>query len=369
MRCNCVFISVIMIFVFCAGHLFAQTIEADMTTNHVTCPQMLMDAMNILPKLYKEKSFDSLSKAVEIWENACRDMPELKITKLLLAIEESNFRPQQVDASVLEVLSKYAASFPSGKKHNKRTLDETQRSFYKFSIAWSSILLNDKRLDVNEKFVCKVLNGEIEYPQEEIRLHPEAYREMTLIQDKDYAFNRRGTRGNLAVDAGFWIPTKELSVLGAHPSLGLHLGVRPERHQIDLSLELRFLNSPNFYTVVKDGITYTTTYYLGGYIGVDYTFYLLSTKKLDIGLLTGTGLDGFDFAETNNNNPDNNNATLFSFNANAGLRLNYYFEPRFHAGLVGRYSGVHYSSHGGTNLTGDAFSIGLVFGYQTRTLR
>ena len=370
MKPNCLFLLFMIIFSCCDGNLLSQGFEQRLAENGTTCSEMFAHAMNVLPKFYKEKSLDSLSKAIELWEGSCPDMPEAQITQILLDIEASAFSTQQVNASLLELLDNYVTSFPAGKKKNEAAHDQTKTSFYKFTIAWSSLLLRNKTLDNNQRFICKVLSGEIKYPQQEIQENPETYPELSTLLSKNYTVTRRGLRGNLAVSAGVWVPTKDLSLLGAHPSLGLHIGVRPGRHQVDLSLQFRFLNSPNFYTVVKDGLTYTTTYYFGGYIGADYTYYVLSTKKVDIGFLAGMGLDGFDFAKTEyNSNPDNSNATLFSFNANAGVRFNYYFTPGFYAGLQGRYNGVHYSSHGGTNLTGDAISIDLLFGFQGNATR
>ena len=80
------------------------------------------------------------------------------------------------------------------------------------------------------------------------------------------------------------------------------------------------------------------------------------------------GWDGFDFAPQ----PYDyhyyypyytSRVTIGSFNANAGLRFNYYFTHSFYIGLQGRYNAIQYSTYGGTDLSGDAVSIDLIFGF------
>ena len=111
----------------------------------------------------------------------------------------------------------------------------------------------------------------------------------------------------------------------------------------------------------------STDYYFGGYIGLDYNYYLVSKKRYDIGLLAGMGWDGFDFAPQ----PYDyyyyypyytSHVTIGSFNANAGLRFNYYFTHSFYVGLQGRYNLIDYYTRGGSDLSGNAFSIDLIFG-------
>jgi len=355
-----------------AKYLYSQTIEELMTKTHPTCSEMLKNAMDILPELYREKSFDSLHKAFEIWERSCSAMPEVKITGILLHMEESKFiLSRDVDSTTIGLLSNYARFFPSPDKIQIiGSYNESQVLFYKFSSAWSRILLRNKKLDENEKFICRVLIGEIKNPQKEIRQNPGMYPELSALLEKNFEMNRKGVRLNLAFSTGVWLPTKNLSVLGVHPSFGLHIGAKNERHQLDLTLQIRYLNSPNVYVVKKAGYPDSTNYYFGGYIGADYTYYLVSKTRFDIGLVAGVGWDGFDFAEQPYDYyyPYHSQVTIGSFNANAGLRFNYYLTHFFYIGLLGRYNGINYSTHGGTNLSGDAVSIDLILGfYNART--
>ncbi|MBZ5855503.1 hypothetical protein [Flavihumibacter profundi] len=345
------------------GYLFAQTIEEQMTKSHPDCQTMLMNAMDVLPKLYREKSLDSLDRAVDLWERSCSGMPELSITRMLLDIEERKFTlGKDIDGSTLVLLNDYARYFPSPARY-----EVPKNAFYRFSSAWALLLLKNRKLGDNEKFICKVLSGEISNPQKEIEMNPQAYPEFSAMVEKMYERERNQPRTNLALSTGVWIPTGHLTTLGVHPSFGLQVGMRNLHHQLDLTLQFRYLHSANPYAVKVNGYLDSTDYYFGGYIGLDYAYYLVSEKRYDFGLMAGMGYDGFDFSPDPYNyyyyDPYySSNLTIGSFNANLGLRFNYYISHHFYIGLQARYNAINYTTHGGSNLSGDAFSIDLIFG-------
>ena len=167
MKRNCLSIFFILIFNFCAKDLFSQTIE-ERLLKASDCDTMLMYAMVILPELYKKNSLDSLHTAVEIWERWCGARLEVKTTRILLDIEESRSGfSRNVDANTIDLLSNYARFLSDHAQGRPYTT--SQASFFRFATAWSKLLLENKPLDENEKFICRVLSGEIKEPEKEIR--------------------------------------------------------------------------------------------------------------------------------------------------------------------------------------------------------
>jgi len=267
------------------------------------------------------------------------------------------------------MLNEYARAFPSDSRMQAAGFyDDTYLPFYKFSIAWSSLLLENKTLDSNERFICRILSGEIKNPVVELQLNPTAYPELPALVEKDSGNKRKKVSGDIALGAGVWIPTNNLATLGVHPSFTLQLGARSIRDQFDLTIQVRYLSSQNTYVVKKNSVIDSTDYYFGGYVGLDYVHYLVSKKRYEIGVEAGIGFDGFDFVNNSYykyyNDPNyTSSPSINSFNANAGLRFNYYFSHSFFVGLLGRYNGIHYSTNGGTNLSGDAVSVDMLFGF------
>jgi hypothetical protein len=158
------------------------------------------------------------------------------------------------------------------------------------------------------------------------------------------------------------MPTGDLTVVGNHPSIGFQLGGRDVYNQLDLTIQFRFLKSANTYLVRRNNILYESSSFFGGYIGMDYTRYLVSRQNFDFGVLAGMGFDGFDLFSSNNNNQHLRPLSVGSFNANTGLRYNYFLSPTFYIGLQGRYNWINYNNTGGTSFSGNALSFDLIFG-------
>src|SRR6476646_6552408 len=89
----------------------AQSIQERMVQKHPTCKDVFLNAMDIMPELYRHKFFDSLHTALIIWKKSCGNIPEVECTALLLSIEESTFDDNQVDSSTIDLLVNYSRAF------------------------------------------------------------------------------------------------------------------------------------------------------------------------------------------------------------------------------------------------------------------
>ena len=117
----------------------------------------------------------------------------------------------------------------------------------------------------------------------------------------------------------------------------------------------------------NNSVLYESSHFFGGYIGMDYSRYLVSRQKFDFCVLTGVGFDGFDlFNSNNNNNQHLRPLSIGSFNANAGLKYNFFISPTFYIGLQGCYNWMNYNNTGGTGFSGNAISFDVIFGGNAR---
>jgi len=344
----------------------AQSIQEKMTQKHPTCQDVFLNAMNIMPELYRARSFDSLHTALVIWRAACGKIPEVECTALLLSIEESTFDDKRMDSSTIDLLVNYSYGFSHRDKPN---VPEGERSFFNFSSTWARLLLNERRIDNNEKFICQALAGEIKNPVKEIRNNPVMYSSFANLLRENEEAQRNGFRTNYAFLGGIWIPTGNLTLLGNHPSFGFQLGARNNSNQLDITLQFRFSNSANYYTIKRNNAFYDINNYFGGYVGLDYIYYFVNKLNFDLGLLGGMGYDGFDITSSNYNYEGMKPLSIGSFNANGGFKLNYYLTTSFYIGLQGRYNFINYVNHGGTNMSGDAFSVDLIVGGNKKVKR
>jgi hypothetical protein len=337
----------------------AQSIQERMTQKHPTCKDVFLNAMEIMPELYRHKYFDSLHTALTIWRTSCGNIPEVECTALMLSIEESTFDETGIDSSTIDLLVNYSRAFSH---RNMLNFPEGEKAFYAFSSTWARLLLKGRRLDKNEKFICQVFVGEIDNPVKEIRENPMMYSSFADILSENEKAQRSGFRTNYAFLAGIWIPMGDLRLLGDHPSFGFQLGARDNSNQLDLTCQFRFSNSASYYTIKRNNAYYDINNYFGGYIGLDYTFYVVNKLNFDMGVLAGIGYDGFDITSSNYNYDEMKPLSIGSFNANGGFKLNYYLSTSFYIGLQARYNFINYVNHGGTSMNGDAFSIDLIIG-------
>lgn len=367
MKPKSILLAAVLSFIFLHQHAIAQvSVEEAMARKHPDCKDVFLNAIDIIPQLYKEKSFDSLQKAIDIWKSSCGNLSEIRYTEILLAIEESSFNIAGTDSNLAQLLTGYSFAYKAFSNYG--SYQTPTLSYYKLSSAWAKLLLQRTNLSVTEQFICNVFAGNISQPEKEIKQHKEAYTELHDLLKKDLAKQKKGGSAEYTIISGIWSPTGNASLLGVHPSIGLQFGGRFDRHQIDLTMQVRFLKSANTYTVKRNNALYDLDHYFGGYIGLDYNYYFLNKTRTDLGIVAGIGYDGFDIANSGDNNQNDylKPLTISSLNINTGLRFNYVFSPAFYLGLQGRYNFINYGTKGGSNLNGDAFSLDLILGFTSR---
>jgi len=365
MKCKPSFYS-LLLSAFIVNAVNAQSIQERMTRRPATFRDVFVNAMSVMPELYRHKLFDSLSAALAIWRASCGNTGEVGCTALLLSIDESTFDERKMDSSTIDLLVNYSYGFS---RRNRMNIPEEERSFFTFISTWASLLLRNRHLDTKEKFTCQVLAGEIDNPVKEIRNDPMKYSSFANILAENEKSQRSGMRTNYAFLGGIWIPMSDLSLLGNHPSFGFQFGVRDNSNQLDLTLQFRFSKSANTYTIMRNNGYYDLNNYFGGYVGLDYTHYLVNKLNFDLGLLGGVGYDGFDITSENYNYDNLRPLSIGSFNANAGFKLNYYLTTSFYIGLQARYNFINYVNHGGTSMSGDAFSVDFIIGGNKKVTR
>jgi hypothetical protein len=166
----------------------------------------------------------------------------------------------------------------------------------------------------------------------------------------------------VSVTGGFWIPTEKLKLLGAHPSLGCQVGYHHNVNDLALTIQFKFIEAAHPYTVLRNGRLYDLTHFFGGYIGVDYTRFIISDKSFQLGVVAGAGYDGFDIS-SGEGEEYLKPLSIGSLNVNTGLRFNFFYTARKFIGIQGRYNMINYKNEGGSTLTGDAITIDLIFGF------
>lgn len=187
-------------------------------------------------------------------------------------------------------------------------------------------------------------------------LHSQTYPDTTRSSHEE---SDREISRHFGLNVGAWIPTGDLAVLGTHPNIGVIWGIRHKVHEFNVVLDFRFLKSKETYVVSRAGTLYQMDNYFGGYLGLDYIFYLAVGKRNDFGILAGLGYDGFTL------NKDIVPAPPYevgSFNFNTGFRFNWYTKGHTYFSFQPKYNIINYANKGGTSFDGNAITLQLFVG-------
>ena len=349
--------------------------------------KFIVHAPVLVPELLAEGRWDQMRNFLENWKNSPAPSNELIFSlEALMNIESRNSTPAALPCDVLYYLDDYAKELKNSDVQAQKfryyvrldlrySYDGTAdaRKILQFTRSWAIRLLTTRQLGVMELFLCRVFAGEIGNPSSYYMQNKIDYPAIAKIQNNigaynDWYFTDRRDRltGTAGLMVGCWFPTGHLQLLGSHPSVGIQLGVRNKWNEYDLSWTFRFYHpTPKYYNFVRGDSLFTTNYYDGGYIGFEYTRYFLHKKYLDFGYTTGFGYDYFSVADGfGGANPDVSQLPLNvgAFNFNNGLRVKYFFHKKGFLGLTAKYNMFHYANQGGTDLSGNAFTVDLIYG-------
>ncbi len=168
----------------------------------------------------------------------------------------------------------------------------------------------------------------------------------------------------VAIHAGTWFPTGDISALGTHPTLGLTLGGKKGRVALQSSFEFRFGKTPKeVFIVVKDTLSATRNYQ-GGSLNTDLSVDVFKKQNHHIGFFAGGGLDLIDLVENTLQEPER--ITFLSPEFRLGLQYHIFFVNRTYLNLSTGFSWLNHQAQlpESTQLSGNAINIKLIFGFR-----
>jgi len=339
----------------------------------------IIQAPAVLPALLIDAKWDQMENFIENWKNAPIPNEELIFSiETLLAIQQNNFSEKKIPCDFFYYLTDYAKELNNIESRSskfryyvkvdfKLYYDATSnaRETILFTQAWAKKLIATKQLDNTSLFFCKIFAGEIVDPYSYYQANKanlptiaQFVNNLNEYNARHFIETRNKPTGTASIMMGCWIPTANLKTLGLHPSVGFQLGYRTKLNEYNFTCSIRFLYpTPHSYSFIQYDTLVTNNYYDGGYVGVDYTRYLLHTKYFEAGFTTGIGGDYFDMKSSTVGY-----STLWSFNFNNGIRLKYFFHKHSFVGITAKYNLIHYNNPGGTDFNGNAFSIDFIYG-------
>lgn len=357
----------------------------------------------LIPKLYKENKQDSIESIIKNYEKNYGERAYLQVTPVIVPYEivsriknrtfkeeirnisakDADGRIKLSDAefyeeNIFSYLEWYLTNFDIRTKTGqyKKNIRVAYGDYFDFMRSFAKKQLDKPGLSAVETFLLNFFA----HPSFSMYAQLEGTDfDGTILQKawEQYSEQFTGISGvNIALISGLWVPQGNLALLGNHPYIGCTPGYRKNRLMADINFNIRWINAPNTYIIIANNYKYRSTYFFGTYAGLDCGYRLFGNRN-EIDLLGGVAWDGFNSFQknSNNTNSDNNTTKIIStLNLNAGLCYRFFvshkvknnYEYHSYLALQAKYNFLHYNNAGGTNLDGNAFSIGLAYGWYSR---
>ncbi len=343
-------------------------------------------APTLLPRLYQEKKFNEIKGFFYNWRGSYLPCDELILAgEILTAIETNSFDQYIQPCESIYLLNAYARELkkarsadPSAFKYyinvNRmaprviRPVDydasKHVRAILLFLQSWAQELMSSPTTSQEELVFCRVIAGVTEDPAAEYKHHPEDFPRIAKADDAGKAqqaayFNkvRDGEDGLFAIYSGAWVPTGALRKMGTFASFGALFGWRNKLNEIDCNFAVQpGIGSIHPYYFIHDDSTYFSNYFVGFYATLDYTRYFVHLRRLDLGCLAGIGVESITTLSTDDA------PTINSFLYGGGVRVKYFpFHKLGCFDLIARYNVMRLTTHGGSDFSGNAWSLTLGF--------
>lgn len=333
------------------------------------------DSSTLIVKFYRAEQMDTVRMIMHYWENECNLSEPLLRFKLLFAIQNGSFSESLYDQNILGYLMKYRMRMErmsdigaeAWKMRHSSTAAQQPKTFF-VNDAFNKLTMNMAIQHVSQfekgdpqRIISLFYNNEFDRAMHELQDHAYAGTDLQRYSKTYLQKAENRLEEHYAVYSGSWNPAGNLDVLGNHPLVGVTLGLKKNRWMLDIVGELRFSKAQNTYMVNSPTGLEATDKYNGGYMGLEFGRELWQNNRHEIDLLSGVGYEGFD-AITGRGSDDN--VSLASKNINFGAGYRFYLHPfsTTYVGLQMRYALIDYNSDGGSDLSGNAFTLRLTFG-------
>lgn len=371
------------------------------------CYEVEYNAVLQSQRLFKQGKKDSLTALITFWKNHCAPNERIISLSVLNSIKNNTFKESITENEFLAPRSKttftdsdiyvkdifyylkeYRAAVAGAISDNQYSIwvennyslpkDYTEyykfyKQYYGFLQEMAASLVGQRTYSPVEEFLIKFYTrpDSVDFSQLDSMKYQSSILGKQYVASKNYHNKMHGFSSNIQL--GMWLPNGPLSTLGSHPYIAYNIGGRGEVIMVDYTIGLRLGDAKNNYTVLKDGMYYNSNNFVSWFTGADVGCKLFRTHRSEFDFLVGLGYEEIQTLYEPVENDVAKTQSVKSFYANAGLAYKIYVRDavvkgkhkRSYFSLQTKYNYVNYNNRGGTDLTGNALIIGLVYGSYT----
>ncbi len=337
------------------------------------CADYALNSTILIPRYYREGKIDSLKLILDFWEDRCGENSRILYTRLLLAIKDGEFTDDMYDEEIIDELISYRRIMESINQYGypQRSFfgggfdPEVRRKFDEFTekLARDGLANSDTTsvAFLLGLFFCREFN--VFFEKLKTPMYEGTKLQQYYFRTVEYLKNDRGWQTHYAVSVGCWYPVGNLNVLGRHPEVGFSFGRKKSKLQYDLSFTTRFQHADTVYTVEQDGFLDSTDNFTSFYIGLDCAYEVARFGPIHVNMLAGGGLDLIHTVDDRDDDERKKVLSSYNFNAGFGGRLYLNKYRTWYVSLCGKFNLVNYNTGAGTDLSGNAFTVGVTIGH------
>lgn len=350
--------------------LYGQDFDKLMVNKAVDCSDISYNSGVYFVKYLQEGKIDSAQSIIRYWEEKCGEREPVFRAKILLALNEGTYTDSLLPEGIMSHIYNYKNRVDMIRNSSYYTYDE-YKSYFGFTPPGQEF--DQKTQDIAKSLTTKFAPESTENTLAEFysgavdsifpRLQDGLEQESLLAQKYNREVEEYLKKGefHMALVTGIWLPTGDLTTLGAHPELGFQMGAKRGKMNYDFTLLIKFLSSANEYIAYRGDIPEYTDDFFGGYIGFDLGRDIYANNGHEIQLTGGIAIDGFDALE-GDEDLDIDSESTFTYNFNFGLGYRYYITNSFYIGLKAKYNIVDYSLNDVTDFKSNPVTIHLSIG-------
>lgn len=343
---------------------YGQSFDDVVSSNkYIDCKDVSYNAASIISEAYSNNQTNRIYEFLDYWESKCGNLEVVNRIRTILDINDGKFLTKTFSQETIGNLIFYRSSL------NPFDNIQGRKNYFSEDYYQSLASIDDLSKEMASNSRASTLDGELildfysaEEPSFSKIKNVGNSSELKELHNETYNKTLRMWQWHYAFITGAIQNYGNISLFGIRPNFGFAFGAKSLRHNLDVVLDFRAGPSDEDYTFIYQGDLLEDDTWTGVYIGFEYTYDFINTKKFDVGISPGLGYDNITAVSGDEDSGDDSKF-LPSFNRNIGLVFKYkYGQKGGYLGLHFRYNWADYNNPGGTRLDGEYLNIRLTIG-------
>lgn len=352
-----------------SGPSFSQHINVEpiIAQESIACPDIAFTLTHLLPLSHRDNQPDTIYAMLNHWQYHCGGPEPMVRFRILYQIETNTFSDYWYPDNILTLLDDYkdlsSQRHPYYYDYFWGDYIPIHPSFNDFTMNLATYLQRFADLKPIESFFLEFYSHQFDQANKRLSSGELAGTRIDSLFRERQQQLLLGKKTAIGLYVGAWMPRSGLSILGNHLQIGIVAQRTKNRIATNLYMNLGLLNAPNDYAVVVNNVLYTTRSFLGIQAGVDLGYEIIKTKRMALLPLVGVAIEGFEAFSVSDQETFGLSKFIGSLNLNAGAEYRIKTIENAHIGIQGRYHLVNYQNEGGSDLSGNVVTFGLILGF------